>query len=259
MTTVDNTHIAPMTEYVPATKAYKSSKFLNSTEARNIRILCEHQETETRLERNKVKATILVFGSARSKSQQEYLRIKTDLEEAIKRDPSDERSKDNLKRLEDGSWMCEVYDNITDLCKRMTEWSKKSSLGSGRDLTGVSRSKSITSVTDEEEVVGKKRSATHDNDQSLIVTTGGGPGFMEAANKGAAEATEGTGKTMGMGISLPFECGLNKYVTPDLAFEYHYFFTRKFWMVYHCQALICAPGKFPFFSTERTVFYCHSL
>merc|ERR1711871_1214738 len=146
----------------------------------------------------------------------------TDLEEAIKRDPSDERSKDNLKR--------------------MTEWSKKSSLGSGRDLTGVSRSKSITSVTDEEEVVGKKRSATHDNDQSLIVTTGGGPGFMEAANKGAAEATEGTGKTMGMGISLPFECGLNKYVTPDLAFEYHYFFTRKFWMVYHCQALICAPG-----------------
>ena len=242
MTTVDNTHIAPMSEYVTATKAYKSSKFLNSTEARNIRILCEHQETETRLERNKLKATILVFGSARSKSHQEYDRVKADLEAAIKRDSSDEISKNNLKRLEDGGWMCEVYEKIADLSKRMTEWSKKSSLGTGRDLTGVSRSKSKTSINNEAEIIGRKRSASYDDDQSLIVTTGGGPGFMEAANRGAAEAARGTGKTMGMGISLPFENGLNKYVTPDLAFEFHYFFTRKFWMVYHCQALICAPG-----------------
>eukprot|EP00611_Tribonema_gayanum_P019781 TRINITY_DN3493_c0_g2_i5.p1 TRINITY_DN3493_c0_g2~~TRINITY_DN3493_c0_g2_i5.p1 ORF type:complete len:136 (-),score=72.67 TRINITY_DN3493_c0_g2_i5:376-783(-) len=51
-------------------------------------------------------------------------------------------------------------------------------------------------------------------------------------------------KNMGMGITLPFEDGLNEFVTPELAFEFHYFFTRKFWMVYHCQALVVAPGGF---------------
>ena len=66
----------------------------------------------------------------------------------------------------------------------------------------------------------------------LFVCTGGGPGFMEAANRGASMVRGG--RSIGMGISLPFETGLNPYVTPELAFEYHYFFTRKF-----CMA--CAP------------------
>jgi len=65
---------------------------------------------------------------------------------------------------------------------------------------------------------------------------------MEAANKGAADVPGG--KSIGMGITLPFEAGLNPYVTPELAFEYHYFFTRKFWMAYHMQALVVAPGGF---------------
>ena len=104
----NNTHIAPMTEYIPATKAYKDSKFLNSKHARNIRILCEHEETQSRLEYNNLKATILVFGSARSKSHAEYKRIKDDLEKEIKKDPSNEAAASNLVRLEQGSWMCEV-------------------------------------------------------------------------------------------------------------------------------------------------------
>ena len=108
MSTHNNTHIAPMTEYVSATKAYKDSKFLNSKHARNIRILCEHEETQSRLEYNNLKATILVFGSARSKSHAEYKRIKDDLEKEIKKDPSNEEAASNLVRLEQGSWMCEV-------------------------------------------------------------------------------------------------------------------------------------------------------
>merc|ERR1719401_2440414 len=71
------------------------------------------------------------------------------------------------------------------------------------------------------------------------VGTGGGPGMMEAANKGAALAG---GQSIGFGISLPFEKGLNPYVTPSLAFEFHYFFTRKFWMSYKCMGLVVAPG-----------------
>ncbi|PWV03541.1 hypothetical protein C3747_176g33 [Trypanosoma cruzi] len=76
----------------------------------------------------------------------------------------------------------------------------------------------------------------------LVITTGGGPGFMEAANRGAA-SVEGV-ETMGMGISLPFEKGLNRYISHGLAFEFHYFFTRKFWMMYSCRAIFIAPGGF---------------
>merc|ERR1719401_1826106 len=71
------------------------------------------------------------------------------------------------------------------------------------------------------------------------VGTGGGPGMMEAANKGAALAG---GQSIGFGISLPFEDRLNPHVTPDLGFEFHYFFTRKFWMSYKCMGLVVAPG-----------------
>ena len=78
--------------------------------------------------------------------------------------------------------------------------------------------------------------------QPVFVCTGGGPGFMEAANKGASEVK--SGKSIGMGITLPFEAGLNPFVTHELAFEFHYFFTRKFWMAFHMQALVVAPGGF---------------
>jgi len=80
------------------------------------------------------------------------------------------------------------------------------------------------------------------NFADLFVCTGGGPGFMEAANRGASMVPGG--RSIGMGISLPFETGLNPYVTPELAFEYHYFFTRKFGMAYYMQALVAAPGGF---------------
>jgi len=78
--------------------------------------------------------------------------------------------------------------------------------------------------------------------QPLVVTTGGGPGIMEAANRGAASVPGGI--TMGMGISLPFEKGLNPFVTKGLAFEFQYFFTRKFWMMYYAKALVVGPGGF---------------
>lgn len=104
--------------------------------------------------------------------------------------------------------MCEYFDKTTELCRRLTEFAMEG--------------------TDE-----RKR-------QRFQICTGGGPGFMEAANRGAAMVPGAT--NIGMGISLPFESHVNKYVTDELAFEYHYFFTRKFWMVYNCHALIVAPG-----------------
>jgi uncharacterized protein (TIGR00730 family) len=123
---------------------------------------------------------------------------------------------------------------VEELSEKLTGWAVGSDkkLALGRRITGVSRFSN--SADDNVHAV----QGDDDVEQKFLVCTGGGPGFMEAANKGASKA----GKTIGMGISLPFEPGLNAYVTDSLAFEYHYFFTRKFWMVYHCQVLIVAPG-----------------
>ena len=75
----------------------------------------------------------------------------------------------------------------------------------------------------------------------FVVCTGGGPGIMEAANRGAADAG---GKTIGLNIGLPFEQRPNPFITPDLYFEFHYFFMRKFWFAYLAKALVVFPGGF---------------
>jgi len=75
----------------------------------------------------------------------------------------------------------------------------------------------------------------------FVVCSGGGPGIMEAANRGAMDAK---GKTIGLNIGLPFEQFPNPYITPELSFEFHYFFMRKFWFAYMAKALVIFPGGF---------------
>ena len=84
---------------------------------------------------------------------------------------------------------------------------------------------------------------SQDGDQlrRFVITSGGGPGIMEAANRGALEAG---GKTVGLNIGLPFEQRPNPFITPELNFEFHYFFMRKFWFAYLAKALVVFPGGF---------------
>lgn len=112
--------------------------------------------------------------------------------------------------------------------------------GGGGDQAGAKR---LGRYYDEaRELASKITVWSHGNrpaQRQLIVTTGGGPGIMEAANRGALEAK---GLSIGLGISLPFENGLNPYVSPELSFEFHYFFMRKYWFAYLAKAVVAFPG-----------------
>ena len=180
-----------------AVKAYKNEQFLNSSDARSLRILAEYLEPESRFEELDVKDTIVVFGSARFKSLEDSER---ELEEA-------RVAGDDLTQAEKAVEMSRYYEAARTLSFRLTEWSKN----------------------------------LEDSGRRFVICSGGGPGIMEAANRGASEAK---GENIGLNISLPFEQNDNPYITHRLSFEFHYFFMRKFWFSYLAKAIVIFPGGF---------------
>ena len=189
-------------------KAYRNEHFLNSPEARAIRVQCELIEPEHRLLENEVNHTLVFFGSARSKdpevAKKELEHLLEDLPTETERTPE---QADNVKKAEQVVRLSKYYGDAVELSKMLTEWSLK----------------------------------IRDADQQFLVCSGGGPGMMEAANKGADQAG---GPSIALGISLPFEQGVNQYATPELSFEFHYFFIRKFYFLYHAKAIVVFPGGF---------------
>ncbi len=191
-----------------AKKAYKNMDFINSGDARVIRILSELLEPMQRFRKQKIDDTIVFFGSARTKSPadaQKHL-AKTKKRIAESNNKIDKNLQNELKIAQNQVSLSRYYLDATKLAKRLTEWSK--SLNSN---------------------------------SHFIVCSGGGYGMMEAANKGATEAG---GKSIGLNISIPMEQYPNEYITPELNFEFHYFFMRKFWFVYLAKALVIFPGGF---------------
>ncbi len=185
--------------------AYSNREFMNSAGARELRILSEFIEPKLRFGKNKIIDTIVFFGSARIKSEKE---AKAKLRELKKTDKKTSRKyKDELAAAERMLLMSRYYEDAVELSKRLTEWSMKLS----------------------------------EDEKRFIVCSGGGPGIMEAANKGAKLAG---GDSIGLNISIPFEQFGNKYLKPESTFEFHYFFMRKFWFVYLAKALIVFPGGF---------------
>lgn len=224
----------------PTTKSYKNEFFLSSYDGRLIRMICEFEEPKQRLRKNYIRSTVLFFGSARSMNRSQFNETHSKLQESLEKASNlTDRAQleKDISQLKKCEWMCKWVDVVEELAKLVAEFAQneheliRRSFNVMPDYFRMNAHDGTISVDE-----FKK------NCSDLVVTTGGGPGFMEAANKGAASVPNT--KTMGMGISLPYEKGLNAYVTDGLAFEFHYFFTRKFWMMYSCRAIVVAPGGF---------------
>jgi uncharacterized protein (TIGR00730 family) len=184
--------------------AYQNEKFLNSPDGRILRVLSEYSEPLARFRREQIQDTVVFFGSAR-------FHDKIDAQKHLSvvqggNGPAAQHDAD-LKRATAEVDMARYYEDARRMAFMLTEWSAQ--------------------------IPARRR--------RFVVTTGGGPGIMEAANRGAHEAG---GKTIGLNINLPFEQYANPYITPSLNFEFHYFFMRKFWFAYLAKGLVIFPGGF---------------
>ena len=178
-------------------KAYEDTRFLESKDARALRILAEYLEPLYRFQRHRVQDTIVFMGSARLLSEAAAMAA---LAEA-------EATGQGIEAAQTALRLAGYYEAARELARRLTEWSKN---------------------------LGRE-------DRRFVVCTGGGPGIMEAANRGASEAR---GVNVGLTISIPDEEFDNPYVSRELHFHFHYFFMRKFWFVYLAKAVVLFPGGF---------------
>ena len=201
--------------------AYENPNFLNGPEGRLIRIVAEYSEPLARFRRERIQDTVVFFGSARFRGREEADHELELLENtgSVRPAPSEEQPATppeiaagkatdlQRKRAVAAVEMARYYEDARRLANMLTSWAK---------------------------AIPSRR-------HRFVVTSGGGPGIMEAANRGAYEAG---GKTVGLNIRLPFEQSPNPYITPALNFEFHYFFMRKLWFAYLAKALVVFPGGF---------------
>ncbi len=186
--------------------AYQNEPFLNSPDGRILRMLAEYQEPLARFRREQIQDTVVFFGSARFHGRQAATESLAAIHQNHAAIPAEQLQK-QLKQAQAGLDMARFYEDARVLAHMLTKWS-----------IGIPARR-----------------------HRFVVTTGGGPGIMEAANLGAHEAG---GKSIGLNIQLPFEQYPNQYITPALNFQFHYFFMRKFWFAYLAKGLVIFPGGF---------------
>jgi uncharacterized protein (TIGR00730 family) len=189
---------------------HEDPEFLASTPARPLRILAEYIHPLAQLKREGIGDTIVMFGSARIGPRDAALaklerlkKIKTTTMSRTDR----ELHREALRKAKSGLEMSRYYEEARQLSYKLTSWA--TSLGP--------------------------------RPRRFVICSGGGPGIMEAANRGAYEAG---GKSIGLSIELPHEQFANAYISPELSFNFHYFFMRKLWFAQIAKALIVFPGGF---------------
>jgi uncharacterized protein (TIGR00730 family) len=193
-------------------KAYNNIGFLNSPNARTLRFLAEYLEPATRFRKFNIEDTVVFFGSTRIISPEQAQKNFDVIKHQIESKKTKTAALDSALRLAEIKLKTsKYYTDAVTLASMLTKWSKQL-------LTKKNRK-------------GRR----------FIICSGGGPGIMEAANRGASEAE---GYSIGLNVSLPLEQEPNPYISKELAFEFHYFFIRKFWFVYLAKALIVFPGGF---------------
>ena len=204
-----------------ASLAYENPEFLNGADGRLIRIVAEYLEPLARFRREQIQDTVVFFGSARFRGREEANHELELLDNTGSTQPAPSHEQPasvpqivegtatdlQRKRAVAAVEMARYYEDARRLAGMLTNWAKH---------------------------IPSRR-------HRFVVTSGGGPGIMEAANRGAWEAG---GKTIGLNIRLPFEQAPNPYITPSLNFEFHYFFMRKLWFAYLSKALVVFPGGF---------------
>jgi len=189
----------------PQQPAYRDALFMESVAARPVRILTEYLDPLVRLRREEVGDTIVMFGSARIIARERALAHLRRLRSLSGKGTS--RRRIALRDARTALAMSRYYEEARELARRITAWSL--TLG--------------------------------EHPRRFVICSGGGPGIMEAANRGAAEAG---GKTVGLSIELAHEQWPNSYISPGLNFQFHYFFMRKLWFAQLAKALIVFPGGF---------------
>jgi hypothetical protein len=190
-------------EFYP--KAYDNRRFMHTAHARTLRMLAEYLEPQSRLRLQKIRSTIVFFGSARSIGTDEIDVHCDKLEgELIQQGLGRSQIESRLRSLRK---LARYYDHAVELAELLAEY----------------------------------YSRMPDPRDRHVICSGAGPGMMEAANRGAHKAGA---KSLGLSISLPFEQGINRYLHPKETFEFHYFFMRKYWFIYLARALVVFPGGF---------------
>lgn len=186
--------------------AYEDADFLRSDDCRGIRLELEYFKPELQMRRKRIAHTVVIFGSARLRSPEEAQARLREIEDQLTVSPDDPQLLKAAKAAEAMLKNSRYYTMAREFADMVTRYDE-----------------------------------THDGGGNFVVTTGGGPGIMEAGNRGAAEAG---GSSIGLNIQLPFEQHPNRYITEDLSFRFHYFSIRKMHFMKRARALGCFPGGF---------------
>lgn len=185
--------------------AFADNDFLMQDELRHVRLQLEYLKPQLILEQNQIKATVVVFGSARFVSRQQAEQMVTEATTQLTQYPEALELQQKLKVAERQLKNSAYYEAAAEFSRIVTEHSQSCP------------------------------------DTSLMIISGGGPGVMEAANKGAYQAG---GQSIGLNIVLPHEQKPNPYITPEFCFRFHYFAIRKMHFLQRARALVAFPGGF---------------
>ncbi|MDV6316707.1 TIGR00730 family Rossman fold protein [Idiomarina sp. HP20-50] len=185
--------------------AFADNEFLLQDDLRAVRLQLEYLKPQLTLEQHQIDATIVVFGSARFLSPEQAQHDVGIAEQRLAKEPDNDSLKGNVKRAQRALKNSAYYQQAMDFSRIATEHNLR-----------------------------------HD-EENLMIVSGGGPGIMEAANRGAMEAG---GQSIGFNIVLPHEQRPNPYITPEYCFQFHYFAIRKMHFLQRARALVAFPGGF---------------